>query len=236
MGIADRRDREKEQRRQSIIDAAETLFFSKGIATTTMDDIATAAELSKGTLYLYFKSKEELFCAIILRGLRIMKEMYGEAAATVTCGLGKLGRMGMATYEFSRRYPNYFNAIFHHHNVLHGFSDTEHPIIQELEKVSNEMFDQASAIIRLGIEDGSIRPEVDPCMAALSLYGLIAGLIRLVVAEEEHMMKCHNIDSRALIENSFHLIKHALQNPANTRICPDECRLGNPMCRESGKL
>ena len=64
MGIAERKQREKEQRRQHILQVAETIFLEKGINSSTMDEIAAVCELSKGTLYLYFKSKEELFLDI----------------------------------------------------------------------------------------------------------------------------------------------------------------------------
>ena len=67
MGIAERREREKDQRRNTILDAAEKVFFSQGINLATMDGVAEEAELSKGTLYLYFKSKEELFLGIACR-------------------------------------------------------------------------------------------------------------------------------------------------------------------------
>ena len=69
MGITERREREKEQRHNDIIDAAEKVFFSRGLEHATMDNVAVEAELSKGTLYLYFKSKEELYLAILLRSL-----------------------------------------------------------------------------------------------------------------------------------------------------------------------
>ena len=59
MGIAERKEREKLQRRKDIIDAAEKVFFYRGFESATMDEIAEKVELSKGTLYLYFKSKEE---------------------------------------------------------------------------------------------------------------------------------------------------------------------------------
>ncbi|MDL1893205.1 helix-turn-helix transcriptional regulator, partial [Sphingobacteriales bacterium CHB3] len=52
MGIIERKEREKEQRREEIVTAAEKIFFEKGLAIATMDEIAEAAELSKGTLYL----------------------------------------------------------------------------------------------------------------------------------------------------------------------------------------
>ena len=64
MGVAERRQREKEQRRITILRAAEDVFVRRGVAETTMDDIARAAEVSKGTLYLYFKSKDDLYLTI----------------------------------------------------------------------------------------------------------------------------------------------------------------------------
>ena len=78
MVIAERKEREKEQRRNDIIDAAESIFFSKGIENATMDEIAEEAELSKGTLYLYFKSKEGLLFAIDLRAMKILLTMFKE--------------------------------------------------------------------------------------------------------------------------------------------------------------
>ncbi|MFX1452616.1 MAG: TetR/AcrR family transcriptional regulator, partial [Promethearchaeota archaeon] len=53
-----RREREKEQRREDIIDAAEKLFLTQGFENTTMKQIANEAEYSKGTLYNYYKSKD----------------------------------------------------------------------------------------------------------------------------------------------------------------------------------
>ena len=59
MGIQERKEREKERRRQQIMVAAKRVFSNKGFNKATMEDIAQEAELSPGTLYLYFKNKEE---------------------------------------------------------------------------------------------------------------------------------------------------------------------------------
>ena len=72
MGIAERKEREKQLRREEIVLAAEKIFFSKGFDPSTMDDIAEEAELSKGTLYLYFKNKEELYASLSLRILQYL--------------------------------------------------------------------------------------------------------------------------------------------------------------------
>ena len=67
MGTKERKEREKEVRKKTILEAAKTVFFQKGFQGTTMDQIAEVAELSKGSLYLYFPSKEEFGLAVIDR-------------------------------------------------------------------------------------------------------------------------------------------------------------------------
>ncbi|GAB6147003.1 TetR/AcrR family transcriptional regulator [Desulfocicer niacini] len=66
MGIVERRIREKRQRRQQIMAAAELVFQERGFANATLAQIADHAEVSPGTVYLYFKSKEDIFLSIIL--------------------------------------------------------------------------------------------------------------------------------------------------------------------------
>jgi AcrR family transcriptional regulator len=71
MGIQERKERERERRRQQIIVAAKRAFSEKGFNRATMEDIAREAELSPGTLYLYFKNKDELYASLSLRILLI---------------------------------------------------------------------------------------------------------------------------------------------------------------------
>lgn len=72
MGIQERKKREKERRRQQILSAAKLLFANRGFHQTTMEEIANEAELSPGTLYLYFKSKDELFAELSLSIVRYL--------------------------------------------------------------------------------------------------------------------------------------------------------------------
>ena len=72
MGIQERKEREKERRKQQILVAAKRVFSNKGFNKATMEDIAHEAELSPGTLYLYFKNKEELYASLSLRILQYL--------------------------------------------------------------------------------------------------------------------------------------------------------------------
>ena len=96
MGIAERRQREKEMRRIAILDAAERLFFSRGYEDVSMEEIASEVELNKATIYLYFKNKETLFATIVLRGIRILQKKYMECMEKQIPGVVKVALMGQA--------------------------------------------------------------------------------------------------------------------------------------------
>ncbi len=79
MSTAERKERERNRRRNEIIDASEKLLFSMGFDSVTMDDIARETELARGTLYLYFKNRDDILVAIAIRGVRLMNRMYRDA-------------------------------------------------------------------------------------------------------------------------------------------------------------
>ena len=104
MGITERKMREKEQRKKEILDAAESLFFSREYDDVPMEEIASIAELNKATIYLYFVNKEALFSAIVLRGIRILNKMYQECTETEVPGVTKIALLEETYYQFTRQY------------------------------------------------------------------------------------------------------------------------------------
>jgi AcrR family transcriptional regulator len=74
MGVKERRKREEKARLATILVAAENIFSEHGYYQARMDDIAEAAELAKGTLYYYFKSKDEIFLHLLERESRRVHE------------------------------------------------------------------------------------------------------------------------------------------------------------------
>lgn len=74
MGVKERRKREEKARLVSIIAAAENVFAERGYHHARMDDIAEAAELAKGTLYYYFKSKDEIYIHLLEREAQKVQE------------------------------------------------------------------------------------------------------------------------------------------------------------------
>ena len=210
MGIRERREREKEQRRLDIIDAAEKTFFSKGIANATMDDVAEAAELSKGTVYLYFKSKEDLYLAVILRAIALLQDRFTSAADSRQTGLDKIEAIGRAYVAFYKEHPDYFHAMlfFESHDVE---VDTEAGYAAECTVQSNRTFAICAAAVQEGIDDGTIRADVDPMKMALTLYGLSTGLLQIISIKGQTIKQDHGFDPEDLIATFFDLIYKSLR-------------------------
>jgi AcrR family transcriptional regulator len=213
MTIADRRERDRQMRRDAIVDAAEKLFFVKGFAATTMDEIAEAAELSKGTVYLYFKNKEEIYVAIVRRGMRLLMDLFRSAIASASTGMGKVKALGQAMFTFYERHPNHFTAVFYHHESTSCDCleiDFEDPLIRGLMQDGEELYAFSIDAIQGGIDDGAIRPDVDPMKTTLVLSSMILGLIRMVAVEENFILKKFNFSGKDLIQQAFDLIEHSL--------------------------
>ena len=211
MGIAERRERERGQRRNAIIDSAESVFFSKGLDAATMDDVAERAELSKGTLYLYFKSKEDLYLAIHLRGNRILKRMFQNAVELHQIGLNKVRAIGQAYFEFYRKYPDYFNAMIYYESHHIDHSD-ENSTAMECLFEGKAILEVVVDALVFGIKDGSIRPGIDPVKTAVILWGQSTGMIQIAALKKDILEYGFQINDAELIEYSFELIRKSLEN------------------------
>ncbi|MBN2423796.1 MAG: TetR/AcrR family transcriptional regulator [Calditrichaceae bacterium] len=194
MGIAERKEREKEQRRVEIIDAAERIFFSKGLEVATMDDVAEEAELSKGTLYLYFKNKEDLYLAINERGLKILEEIFQTAIDKHKTGLDKIIAIGNAYRDFSLKYRNYFNVMIYYESHDYDFKEKD-TCAYACHMQGQKTLTLVAKAIQMGIEDGSIRSDIHPFNTAVILWGQSTGMIQILLLKGEHLKKLHDIDT-----------------------------------------
>jgi len=111
MAAQTRRERERELRRSQILDAAREILFAEGMSAVSMNKIAARAELSVGTLYLYFQNKEELFAALQEEGLDQLYEMIKQARDQADKPQEKLYAMALAYLDFSEQYRKYFDIM-----------------------------------------------------------------------------------------------------------------------------
>ncbi len=150
MTKAGRKEKEREIRRKDIIDASEKLFFSNDYDNVTMNDIAEEAEMARGTLYQYFKNKEDIYAAIAIRAAKIIGEMFQELLSKNQSGIEKMRTLCEFYYDFYKKYPGYYNAYYN----SGMFEVKGSPTLNTLRKIRKTSFQVAVDAVKDGIKDG----------------------------------------------------------------------------------
>ncbi len=154
-------DRESNNRKEAIIDAAENLFFTKGFLESKMEDVAVKVGMTRKTLYGYFKNKEDLYMSVFLRHHVEHLDYLTEKINEGTTGLEKIKAFGVAYFEYfeSRREYLKFRLFLDFNGV------SMKNVSQELGKRYREKADSFNMVIKkaheLGYEDGSIKENPD---------------------------------------------------------------------------
>lgn len=208
MGIKERRQREKEIRKKEILAAAKVLFFEQGFAATSMNQIAKQVELSKGTLYLYFKNKEELYISLLVEGLFLMNEIFARAIQDKTTWIEKLSALGWAYYQFSVDQKQFFhiNFQFHHGEITKNISDD---LFQQCSDAAINGLSFLSDAVEQGISINEIKPE-DPFSIAVILWGSLTGTILLHEGKDHRKFLPVPLD--ILIEKSINILIKGLKS------------------------
>ena len=111
MTVADRRAREREQLRQKILDTARELFIAHGYDGVTLRKIANAIEYSPGTIYGYFRDKDELLRALCVADFEIFEKSLPREFATAN-PLDAIRAIGAAYVRFALGHPNQYRLMF----------------------------------------------------------------------------------------------------------------------------
>lgn len=220
MGIAERKEREKEQRRLHIIDAAEQVFFTKGFEIATMDEVARKAEYSKGTLYLYFKNKHDLMVAIHLRGLEILANMMEEASETGKSGLERLRNISETYIRFSKDYPNYFHSNLYMERIQSSDLVDISVGLEDCALAGERLHNLVTEAISAGQQDGSVAKHFNPHELALMLWASTRGMLQLYHLKKNQNMveKLENVGVSfdQLIPNFLELLGAGIQGAPST--------------------
>ena len=215
MAAAERREREREERRSAILDAAERVFLSTSVGDATMDEIAAAAELSKGTLYLYFDRKDELFLAIALRALTAVISRFEAAREEGGTGLEQVERLMRAFVDLAQENPDRFR-------VAMGWMAAEYPVsaasqrFNEYLKSIAQMAQHAIEAIDFGKKDGSIRKDIPTARLAMHLWGSTVGILTVQSdAKEISRRTPFDLDFATLAPSFVDLIIQAIRDPGH---------------------
>lgn len=166
----------KNAKRDWILSKATEVFFEKGFEAVSMEEIAQRAEVSKGSLYTYFKSKAELYMAIELEGLNLLSQQMSAIFTSNLTGLKMLAQLGNHYIAFINENKGYFEAMNHFKDRKTFESVKDQSLIQACQKNGLTAFNYLVRAIQIGIQDGSIRKDVNPQSMALQIWAGTSGL------------------------------------------------------------
>lgn len=212
MGTEERKEREKKQRRKQIIDAAEQVIFSKGLEQSTMKEIAEKAELSKGTLYLYFKNKKELYLAITRRGSDILNERFAKVFSSGSdhTGIELIQLIGETYLEFVKENPDYFKAFMYYETLSDVEELQESEFARGCEENRREALNLIIRALQIGMHDGTVDDHYDPQELAMVILSSTRGITTVShmrgVGHHFEILEEMEIEVNTLFENFLKLV------------------------------
>ncbi len=203
MGTRSRREREKTQRRKAIIQAAEKIFFEKGFQATTIQEISDKTELSKGTIYLYFKSKDELFFEVCMSGIEAFRDYLEEKAKREKSPEAKVKAVYMAYIEYSLNQPHIFRVLQDTFNdrVRRNLSAKT---IENINRLLVDAMVFGAGLVQECIDAGKFRKDLDPYLFAVMCWRMATGLVDLALLGDPGMVKRETLD--LMFEESIDLL------------------------------
>ena len=168
----------KEKKRNTIIRASLRVFARKGYETTALDEVAREAHLAKGTLYLYFKDKEDLYFQVMLTVLERLEAFVGKQTMQTQNPLEKMAAVARAQIGFFADNPSYFRLFMVaftpematiHKKLLEPFFEKRRRLNEYLHTLVEE-----------GKEKGLIRGDIQTRDVVFSYMGMVTQAVQSV--------------------------------------------------------
>lgn len=223
-------DPAKRQKKETkIIDAAISVLADSGFHKTKMDDIAKAAGITKVTLYSYFDSKENLYLAIIYRAFQALTEVFYSAIDQNKdqTGLVSTNAIFESFFNFCERNFLYSEAILDYFSMIRGLtrensasnggqSTMQSSYFIRIQDLQNLPLKLTVKEMERGIEDGSIKPEIDSVLHTLQGWTMVVGYIKLLSATGSNEAPLMNVNLKSLKSLSLSISQKALANNVST--------------------
>lgn len=189
----------------SILEASEKLMSDNGLDSLNMDDVAKEAKIAKGTLYLYFKSKEEIIAKLALKARIKLLEAFKKEISTKTNSFDKLKGIISANYNFLKKNRLYYDLVSFYEI---SERETETPAMQ---KVIQEIIDLIVGIISDGQKKKEINTAVEPLVLAFSMWGMTVGTMQLLKSKAELLSAHSELSEEKILENFTSMFEAGLK-------------------------
>jgi AcrR family transcriptional regulator len=200
-----RRERSKDKRPQQIVDAAFEEFAAKGFAGTRLEDVAARAKVSKGLPYLYFKTKVELFKAVIRSVISSHFDIIRERMETTELSVEDF--LKGPFLSFIQELPGSRRAFIVRLLISEGY---KHPELTEFyyDNVISRGLETMKRLIDRGIETGEFKPTPLRDYPQLLVAPVLMAILWRTLFE-----RYHHIDTDKLLATNIDLLIEAVKAP-----------------------
>jgi len=205
-----KKERLSEFNHNNIISAAKELFEEKGISQTTMDAIAKKADCSKSTIYVYFKSKEEILEFIVLEYFTLLKDGLEEVFNHVERFPDSFFAICNIVSKFYEDNPAYFDSILGEVKIAEG---EDSAVLFQIYGVGEEINGLIEDYLKTNIENGNIANETaSSFQTTFALWGAMCGIISLAHNKEKYILHKTNASKEEFMQNGFKFLLSSLQS------------------------
>lgn len=198
MSISERKEREREQRRYGILRAAKDVFFRNGFEKTSMEMIAEECQLAKGTLYLYFKSKEELYVSLVEDGILILDAMMAKVIEEDLSHDQKLLAMVKAYYDFTQTNHEHYTVLkMIDVGALNGKVEQEK--LDLILRSRATAFERMKRVAAEAIERGIFKTKHQPHEIVLMLWASSSGAVMMCGDKSQQLEMFKEVNSEKFV-------------------------------------
>ena len=180
MGVKERREREKSETRDKILDAARELFLTEGYEGVSMRRVAEKIEYSPTAIYVYFADKQELFHELCQQDYARLAEVF-QSSAMSSDPIERVKQIGRTYTEFGVRYPNHYKFMFMTPHPPHEADEEDREVMGNPEVDAYAFLKRA---VQRAIDAERFREELqDAELISQTLWAAVHGVIALNIAK-----------------------------------------------------
>jgi AcrR family transcriptional regulator len=206
MSTINRKQIERKNRRQVILDAAESIMRANGVYGLNIDLIAAETQLAKGTIYLYFKSKEEILATIALKARNLLLQEFKRASDTKEEPIERLKAIVTTSYRFHTENPLY--------NDLVSLYEANNQLVEtaELQTASNNIIHLVAGIAQEAKESGSLNPNINPLHFTICMWGMTIGMQQMIKVRGKIFEENFNISESDILSSFIQIFENGIKS------------------------
>ncbi|MEM1135918.1 MAG: TetR/AcrR family transcriptional regulator [Bacteroidota bacterium] len=194
-----------EARRSQIIAAADLVLLEVGIDRFTVDQVIDKAKIAKGTIYNYYKDKDEMLAELGFKALSILYKSFKKAMQAHESSIDKVKAICKANYKYYKKYPQYFELISYMERPEFNINTNDYL------KLSEDFTQMVICVVSEGEKKGEIRESLDPQTITYIIWACCIGVVQFVETKKKLLKKHHEINTEQMVDTFAEMITEGMR-------------------------